>query len=57
MLATAPDLEAVVISSFSVRDVRWPTSLDRIGTDAMNVAGEDSHGRVYLQCGRPLPLE
>ncbi|GFZ46521.1 L-galactonate dehydratase [Saitozyma sp. JCM 24511] len=48
MLATAPDFGAVVISSFSVRDVRWPTSLDRIGTDAMNVAGEDSHGRVYL---------
>jgi hypothetical protein len=35
------------IISFTVRDVRWPTSLDNIGTDPMNLAGENAFG--YLQ--------
>lgn len=36
-----------VITGFTVRDLRWPTSLDNIGTDPMNLAGENSFG--YLQ--------
>lgn len=35
------------IAGFTVRDLRWPTSLDNIGTDPMNLAGENAFG--YLQ--------
>lgn len=35
------------IISFKVRDLRWPTSLDNIGTDPMNLAGENALG--YLE--------
>lgn len=31
----------------TIRDLRWQTSLDQIGTDPMNLAGENSFG--YLQ--------
>jgi len=41
------DLNKITITSFTVRDLRWPTSLDQIGTDPMNLAGENSFG--YLQ--------
>ncbi|KAL1851647.1 hypothetical protein VTK73DRAFT_9393 [Phialemonium thermophilum] len=37
----------ITITGFTVRDLRWPTSLDNIGTDPMNLAGENSFG--YLQ--------
>lgn len=40
-------LSDVTITSFTVRDLRWPTSLDDIGTDPMNSAGEDA--LPYLQ--------
>lgn len=40
-------LEDIKITSFTVRDLRWPTSLEKIGTDPMNLAGENSFG--YLQ--------
>lgn len=36
-----------VITSFTVRDLRWPTSLENIGSDPMNLAGENAFG--YLQ--------
>ncbi|PSK37357.1 L-galactonate dehydratase [Elsinoe australis] len=35
------------IISFTVRDLRWPTSLENIGSDPMNLAGENAFG--YLQ--------
>ncbi|CAH0000538.1 unnamed protein product [Clonostachys byssicola] len=41
------DPNSIVFTSFTVRDIRWPTSLDNIGTDPMNLAGENSFG--YLQ--------
>ncbi|KAK7413088.1 hypothetical protein QQX98_008036 [Neonectria punicea] len=40
-------LENIIITSFAIRDLRWPTSLDKIGSDPMNLAGENSFG--YLQ--------
>jgi L-galactonate dehydratase len=40
-------VQDITITGFSVRDLRWPTSLDSIGTDPMNLAGENSFG--YLQ--------
>lgn len=38
------DLGKITISSFTVRVLRWPTSLDNTGTDPMNLAGENSFG-------------
>ncbi|KAH8816076.1 enolase C-terminal domain-like protein [Xylogone sp. PMI_703] len=35
------------ITSFTVRDLRWPTSLENIGSDPMNLAGENAFG--YIQ--------
>ena len=35
------------ITAFTVRDLRWPTSLHNIGSDPMNLAGENAFG--YLQ--------
>ncbi len=37
----------VTITSFTVRDLRWPTSLENIGSDPMNLAGENAF--PYLQ--------
>ncbi|KAL2865081.1 enolase C-terminal domain-like protein [Aspergillus lucknowensis] len=47
------DLNTITITSFTVRDLRWPTSLDAIGTDPMNLAGENSFG--YLQYKTNVP--
>lgn len=43
------DLSKIVFTSFTVRDLRWPTSLDKIGTDPMNLAGENSFGYLQFQ--------
>lgn len=40
-------MRGLTITSFTVRDLRWPTSLENIGSDPMNLAGENSLG--YLQ--------
>ncbi|KAJ5611475.1 L-galactonate dehydratase [Penicillium herquei] len=40
-------IDNITITSFTVRDLRWPTSLENIGSDPMNLAGENSFG--YLQ--------
>lgn len=40
-------IEDPTITSFTVRDLRWPTSLENIGTDPMNLAGENALS--YLQ--------
>ncbi|WVQ65308.1 uncharacterized protein L199_003484 [Kwoniella botswanensis] len=41
-----PDIDPT-ITGFTIRDLRFPTSLDAIGTDPMNSAGENALG--YLQ--------
>jgi L-galactonate dehydratase len=37
------------ITGFTVRDLRWPTSLDNIGSDPMNLAGENAFGYLQFQ--------
>jgi L-galactonate dehydratase len=39
-----------IIQSFTVRDLRWPTSLQGIGSDAINLAGEDALAYLQLHC-------
>jgi L-galactonate dehydratase len=62
----------ITITGWDTRDVRFPTSLDKTGSDAMNAAGDYSaaycilktdskfsgHGMVALPCLPPshLPL-
>lgn len=48
------DLNKITITSFTVRDLRWPTSLDSIGTDPMNLAGENSFGYLQYQTSTGL---
>lgn len=57
----------ITITGFVSRDVRFPTSLDKTGSDAMNAAGDYSaayciletnaqysgHGMVRPRAGRP----
>ena len=38
----------VVIRSIETRDVRFPTSLDKTGSDAMNTAGDYSSAYCIL---------
>lgn len=59
----------VTITGWDTRDVRFPTSLDKTGSDAMNAAGDYSaaycilktdskfsgHGMVHLPILFPLP--
>lgn len=40
-------IDDCTIISFTVHDLRWPTSLEKIGTDPMNLAGENAF--PYLQ--------
>lgn len=37
------------ITSFRVRDLRWPTSLENIGSDPMNLAGENALGYLEVE--------
>ncbi|KAK3677007.1 hypothetical protein LTR78_003212 [Recurvomyces mirabilis] len=37
-----------VVTAFNVRDLRWPTSLQNIGSDPMNLAGENALGYLEL---------
>lgn len=39
----------VTITSFDTRDVRFPTSLDKTGSDAMNAAGDYSAAYCILK--------
>jgi L-galactonate dehydratase len=39
----------VVIESIETRDVRFPTSLDKTGSDAMNTAGDYSAAYCILK--------
>lgn len=38
----------IKITSFTTRDVRFPTSLDKTGSDAMNAAGDYSAAYCIL---------
>lgn len=39
----------VTITGWTTRDVRFPTSLDKTGSDAMNAAGDYSAAYCILQ--------
>lgn len=39
----------ITITDFVTRDVRFPTSLDKTGSDAMNAAGDYSSAYCILQ--------
>ena len=39
----------VVVTRWSTRDVRFPTSLDKTGSDAMNAAGDYSAAYCILE--------
>ncbi|KAB8349686.1 hypothetical protein FH972_023702 [Carpinus fangiana] len=43
-----------IITSFETRDVRFPTSLDKTGSDAMNAAGDYSAAYCILHTSTPL---
>lgn len=42
----------VTITSFTVIDLRFPTSLDGVGSDAMHVGTNGSHPFIQLQTNR-----
>lgn len=42
------------ITGFSVRDLRWPTSLENIGSDPMNLAGENALGYLQLETNKDI---
>lgn len=41
--------DAITITGFRSRDVRFPTSLDKTGSDAMNSAGDYSAAYCILE--------
>jgi L-galactonate dehydratase len=43
----------VTITGFRTRDVRFPTSLDKTGSDAMNAAGDYSSAYCILETDSP----
>lgn len=52
LTATATTVDSMpdpTITSFRVRDLRWPTSLENIGSDPMNVAGENALGYLEVE--------
>lgn len=50
---TMPDLESIRITGYLVRDVRFPTSDDRHGSDAMNDAPDYSSSYITLNTDIP----
>lgn len=45
-------VEDVTITSFKVTDLRFPTSLDGVGSDAMHVGTNGSHPYIQLLTDR-----
>lgn len=43
----------VLIESFEITDLRFPTSLDGVGSDAMHVGTNGSHPYIQLKTNRP----
>lgn len=48
-----PTLSSVKITGYSVTDLRFPTSLDGVGSDAMHVGTNGSHPYIKLQTNQP----
>lgn len=44
-----PTVHNVTITSFEVIDLRFPTSLDGVGSDAMHVGTNGSHPYIQLK--------
>jgi len=44
----------ITITSWRTRDVRFPTSLDKTGSDAMNAAGDYSSAYCILETNSEL---
>lgn len=45
---TPLEVDDVTITSFTVTDIRFPTSLDGVGSDAMHVGTNGSHPYIQL---------
>lgn len=45
----AEKMPEITITGFRTRDVRFPTSLDKTGSDAMNAAGDYSSAYCILE--------
>lgn len=45
-------VQDVTITSFQVIDLRFPTSLDGVGSDAMHVGTNGSHPYIQLKTNR-----
>ncbi len=46
-------VDSVEITGFEVIDLRFPTSLDGVGSDAMHVGTNGSHPYIRLQTNHP----
>ncbi len=46
---TPPKMADITITGWRTRDVRFPTSLDKTGSDAMNAAGDYSAAYCILE--------
>ena len=47
------DVSNIEILSFTVTDLRFPTSLDGVGSDAMHVGTNGSHPYIRLETNHP----
>jgi hypothetical protein len=47
------DVADVKVLSFTVTDLRFPTSLDGVGSDAMHVGTNGSHPYIRLETNHP----
>ena len=45
---TPLEVDDVAITSFTVTDIRFPTSLDGVGSDAMHIGTNGSHPYIQL---------
>jgi L-galactonate dehydratase len=50
---SAVDVSNVEILAFTVTDLRFPTSLDGVGSDAMHVGTNGSHPYIRLLTNHP----
>ena len=50
---TAIQVSNVEVLGFTVTDLRFPTSLDGVGSDAMHVGTNGSHPYIRLQTNHP----
>ena len=50
---TSIQVSNVEVLDFTVTDLRFPTSLDGVGSDAMHVGTNGSHPYIRLQTNQP----